>query len=429
MQVCNKCATLLLQLSSCQLYAVSVWGIKLTSDGILQVRMLGEFSMTWECKEICGGSKASDAQFTRLLQLLLHFRKEGIERTKLQSLLFDDSNSDDVHHLLRTVIYNTRKKLANSALPDATFIEFRDGRYYWTDAIPVEADTEKFEALCKAAAEEPDDDERLRKYMEAVSAYKGSFLPNQSRLAWVAAEESRYKTLFAKCVEEAAALLREKNDYDAIESLGYRASIVSPLNDWEFLMLESYVHTGRIREAQKLYENTFDLYQDKLGTLSLFDFTKQVDQFFEMSDSIYSDLNGIIGELRDDWKSGESAPGYYCAYPVFRGIYHIVRWRMSMPDYESDPYMFLCSVKKPRFRSSKEAELFEKNTDRARTAICEASSSDTAICRYCKGQFLGLILRGSEEVCKDLQKRIKSNFKREGGNGDVLSFEVKSLRQ
>ena len=148
-----------------------------------------------------------------------------------------------------------------------------------------------------------------------------------------------------------------------------------------------------------------------------------------MSDSIYSDLNGIIGELRDDWKSGESAPGYYCAYPVFRGIYHIVRWRMSTPDYESDPYMFLCSVKKPRFRSSKEAELFEKNTDRARTAICEASSSDTAICRYCKGQFLGLILRGSEEVCKDLQKRIKSNFKREGGNGDVLSFEVKSLRQ
>ena len=403
--------------------------MELASDGVLQVRMLGEFSMTWDGKEICGGSKSSDAQFTRLLQLLLYFRKEGIERTKLQSLLFDDSNSDDVHHLLRTVIYNTRKKLENSALPDANFIESRDGRYYWTDEIPVEIDTEKFEELCKAAAEETDDDERLRIYMEAVSAYKGSFLPNQSRLSWVAAEEYRFKNLFAKCVEEAAMLLREKNDYDGIESLGYKASIVSPLNDWEFLMLESYVHTGRIHEAQKLYENTFDIYQNKLGTLSLFDFTKQADQFFEMSDRMYSGLNDIIGELRDDWKSGESVHGYYCAYPVFRGIYHIVKWRMSMPGYDGDPYMILCTIKKARFSSSKEAEVFEKNTERAKRAICEASSNDTAICRYCKGQLLILLIRGSEDACRDLQKRIKKNFKKEGGNGDVLSFEVKPLRQ
>ena len=324
--------------------------MKLASDGILQVRMLGEFSMTWEGQEICGGSKASDAQFTRLLQLLLHFRKEGIERTKLQKLLFDDSNSDDVHHLLRTVMYNTRKKLEHSALPEANYIEFRNGRYYWTDEIPVETDTKKFEDLCRDAEEEQDDGEKLRKYMEAVSAYKGGFLPNQSRLSWVAAEENRYKNLFAKCVEEAAMLLREKNDYDGIESLGYKASILSPLNDWEFLMMESYIHTGRIHEAQKLYENTFDLYQNKLGTLSLFDFTKQADQFFEMSDRMYSNLNGIIGELRDDWKSGACAPGYYCAYPVFRGIYHIVKWRMSEPDYNADPYMILCSVEKPRFR-------------------------------------------------------------------------------
>ena len=401
----------------------------MTSNGVLQVRMLGEFSMTWEGNEICGGSKASDAQFTRLLQLLLHFRKEGIERTKLQKLLFDDSNSDDVHHLLRTVIYNTRKKLEKSPLPEANFIEFRDGRYYWTDEVPVDLDTEKFETLFREAAEEPDDDEKLRKYMEAVSAYKGSFLPNQSRLSWVAAEETRYKNLFAQCVQEAAVLLREKNDYDGIENLGYKASIVSPLNDWEFLMLESYVHTGRIHKAQKLYEDTFDLYQNKLGTLSLFDFTHQADQFFEMSDRIYSDLNSIIGELRDDWTSEESAHGYYCAYPVFRGIYHIVRWRMSKPGYDAHPYMILCTVKKPRFKSSKEAEAFEKNTDRAKRAICEASSSDTAICRYCKGQFLVLLLRGSEEASRDLQKQIKSIFKREGGKSDVLSFEAKSLRQ
>ena len=391
--------------------------------------MLGEFSMTWEGNEICGGSKASDAQFTRLLQLLLHFRKEGIERTKLQKLLFDDSNSDDVHHLLRTVIYNTRKKLEKSPLPEANFIEFRDGRYYWTDEVPVDLDTEKFETLFREAAEEPDDDEKLRKYIEAVSVYKGSFLPNQSRLSWVAAEEDRYNNIFAKCVEEAAMLLREKNDYDGIEALGHKASIVSPLNDWEFLMLESYIYTGRIHKAQQLYEDTFDLYQNKLGTLSLFDFTNQTNQFFEMSDRIYSDLDGILDELRDDSRAGDSESGYYCAFPVFRGIYHIVRWRMSMPDYYADPYLMLCSIKKPRFKSAKEAEAFEKNTERARNAICEETNSEAAICRYCRGQFLMLVIRGSENTCRDLQKRIKSNFKKKGGNSDLLSFEIRSLRE
>ena len=403
--------------------------MKETSNGVLRVRMLGEFSMTWEGEEICGGSKASDAQFTRLLQLLLHFRKEGIERTKLQKLLFDDSNSEDVHHLLRTVIYNTRKKLEHSPLPEANFIEFRNGRYYWTDEIPVEIDTEKFETLYREAAEEQDDDEKL-KYMAALPP--GDFIKvtgGAGNSMGDPNEGFRYKNLFAQCVEEAAVLLREKNDYDGIENLGYKASIVSPLNDWEFLMLESYVHTGRIHKAQKLYEDTFDLYQNKLGTLSLFDFTHQADQFFEMSDRIYSDLSGIIGELRDDWTSEESAHGYYCAYPVFRGIYHIVRWRMSKPGYDAHPYMILCTVKKPRFKSSKEAEAFEKNTDRAKRAICEASSNDTAICRYCKGQFLILLLRGSEEASRDLQKQIKSNFKKEGGKSDVLSFEAKSLRQ
>ena len=102
---------------------------------------------------------------------------------------------------------------------------------------------------------------------------------------------------------------------------------------------------------------------------------------------------------------------------------------MSKPGYDAHPYMILCTVKKPRFKSSKEAEAFEKNTDRAKRAICEASSSDTAICRYCKGQFLVLLLRGSEEASRDLQKQIKSNFKKEGGKSDVLSFEAKSLRQ
>ncbi len=394
-------------------------------DDVLKVRMLGEFSMTWNGQEICSGSKSSDAQFTRLLQLLLHNRKEGIERTKLQSLLFDDSNSDDVHHLLRTVMYNTRKKLRCSGLPDVQYIEFRQGRYYWTGEIPVQIDTEAFEELYAAAAEEKDEDLKLKKLMEAISAYKGNFLPNQTRLTWVAAEESRYKAIFEECVEEAAELLRKNSDYDGIEKLGRKASVACPLNDWEYLILEAYVFNGRIREAQDLYERTLDYYQKKLGIETVAERAEHVGRFLELSDRQYSDIGDIVRQLDEDRQPVRG--GYYCSYPVFLGIYRMLS--RSETVIASEPYLILCSVKRTHSRNERNIEKYERYTELAKGAICRAADSETVICRYCNGQFLIMLLSGSEESCRDLEDRIRSCYKKDGCSDELLSFSVSALER
>lgn len=392
-------------------------------EGILRVRMLGEFSMTWEGNEICTSSKSPDAQFTRLLQLLLHNRKEGVERTKLQTLLFDDSNSDDVHHLLRSVMYNARKKLEGSCLPDVKYIIFKDGRYYWTEEIPVRLDTEDFEELCAAAAAENDEDTKLKKCMAAIEVYKGGFLPNQTRLTWVAAEEYKYNDLFTRCVEDAAEILRNKKDYAGIERLGHRASVVCPLNEWEYLILEAYLFTGRMQEARDLHERTLDQYRKRLGSVAAAEYTDMMDQLLSRSEAAYQDLEDIAAIMR----SGQDGPGsdtgvYYCSFPVFYGIYHMTELAGDL--FVASPYLMLCNISRQGIRNMLDDDAFEKRSERAKRAILESAGNATAVCRYGKGQFLIMVLNGSSEVCSELKTRIIRKYRTKRNNENELTFSI-----
>ena len=54
---------------------------------ILEVRMLGGFSVRFQGKEIVD-SRQNAAQFGRLLQMLLFFHKDGVERQTLKEYLF-----------------------------------------------------------------------------------------------------------------------------------------------------------------------------------------------------------------------------------------------------------------------------------------------------------------------------------------------------
>ena len=94
---------------------------------VLYVRMLGGFSVRWNGKLIAGGSKASDSQYTSLLQILIHNREHGVTRDRLEELLFEDRDMSNVHHALQSVIYNSKKKLEKAGLPAANCIEQRKG--------------------------------------------------------------------------------------------------------------------------------------------------------------------------------------------------------------------------------------------------------------------------------------------------------------
>ena len=84
--------------------------------------------------------------------------------------------------MLRTILYNTRQRLEKEGLPADTYINSRDGSYYWTPEIPVREDAAEFERLYNEAEEETDPERKLALYLDTIHTYSGEFLPAQTRL-------------------------------------------------------------------------------------------------------------------------------------------------------------------------------------------------------------------------------------------------------
>jgi len=375
-------------------------------ENVLYVQMFGNFAMTWNGRLVAGGSRSSETQFAYLMQLLLHSGKNGIARDQLERILFEDRDIQDLHHAMRSVIYNAKKKLKNAGLPDVNYIEQKKGIYYWTGVVPVIEDAAELDRLYLAAEAEEDPQTKLKRYIEAVHCYTGEFLGLQAGTVWVAQEARRYRGIFCMCVEKAAELLRKKQDYLTMERLGLYAARINPLADWETITMEALVALGRDEDAGKLYDDTVELYFQEQGL-------RPSDRLMELMGRLgtqmghhYAVLDSIQEKLFEERE--EPYGGYLCSYPVFRGIYQMVERIMERGG--QSVYLMLCTVVDSKGNPMKEGPVLEELSERLGEAICQSVRRSDAVNKYGRGQYLVLLLNTTRENCRVLQKRINDHF-------------------
>ena len=375
-------------------------------ENVLYVKTFGGFSLTWNGNVIGAAPKERDSQITRLLEAVIHSGDEGFPRNELEEILFEDRFIEDVSHGLRTIVYNTKKRLQKEGLPAVNYIENRGGRYFWTDEVPVIEDAREFMRLFNEAEDEKDPDVRLRLYLDAVSCYTGDFLPVQTRMIWVAQQDSRYREVFSRCVDNAATLLRMNKDFNQLEHLGKYAARIQPLMDWEALTMEALISMGRDDEARRLYEETEEYYMDELGFKPSFSTMEmlerlggQLEHQYALLDEIQADLSGALLD----------APGgFMCSYPAFRGVYRMVE-RMTERGGQS-VYLMLCTIVDKKGAPIKAGTSLERLSQKLADAICHSVRRSDAICKYGKGQFLTLLINTTREDCSIVQKRINRHF-------------------
>ena len=377
-----------------------------TKPDILYVRMLGGFSIRWNGKLIAGGSKASESQLTSLLQILIHNRGHGVTRDRLEELLFEERDISNVHHMLQSVIYNTKKRLEKAGLPKANYIVQKKGVFYWTGEIPLLEDAAEFERLFREAEQTENPEERLALLLEATHWYTGEFLPNQTAVIWVAQEARRLKGLFCRCVEDAAELLRENQDFFQLEELGLYASRTDPLSDWETLIMEALVSLGRYDEARKVYEDTVQYYFNEQGLHPSKKMMLQLERLGEKMQHQHATLDFIQAELSG--QSDTEPGGYLCNYPVFTGIYRMIE-RMIERGGQS-VYLMLCTVIDGKGNPLREGPRLEEMVKRMGDAVRMSIRRGDAMCQYGKGQYLALLVNTTREDCSVVQKRINERF-------------------
>ena len=377
-----------------------------SKPNVLYVRMLGGFSLRWNGELLAGGSKANDSQLTSLLQILIHNRRQGVTRDRLEELLFEDRDMSNVHHALQSVIYNTKKKLKKAGIPAENCITQRKGVFFWTDAVPVVEDAEEFERYFHRAEKAADPDEALALYEEAAHWYTGEFLPNQTAVVWAAQEARRLKGLFCSCVERACLRLRENQDYFQMEELGQHAAKVDPLSDWETVTMEALVSLGRYEEARKLYDDTAQFYFNEQGLRPSRRMLEQLERLGAGLQHQHAALDVIQTELSglEDQHPG----GYLCSYPVFTGIYRMVE-RMLERGGQS-VYLMLCTIIDSKGNPMREGPMLEELTTRMGDAVRQSIRRGDAMCKYGKGQYLALLVNTTRENCNIVQKRINEHF-------------------
>ena len=372
----------------------------------LQVQMFGGFSMTWKGTRLAGASKTRESQFVYLMQLLLHYREKGVSRELLEEVLFGEREIDNIHNAMRSVIYNAKKKLQKACLPDVSYIVQKKGIYYWTEKIAVSEDSARFEELIQKAEKEEHSRTKLRYLLEACYLYRGEFLPQQAAVIWAAQEARRFRQMFFGAVEEAAELLRERQDWPCLKKLGTHAAAVSPFADWEVLIMEAYTSMGQYEEARKLYDDTVELYVQEQGVRPDGRLEKLLERLGKQMNHQYALLDAIQEDLAEGTEVREG--GYLCAYPEFRGIYHMVKRIMERGG--QSVYLMLCTIMDSRGRPMKEGTILEELAERLEVSICHSVRRGDTVCRYGRGQYLMLLVNTTRENCQAVQRRINEKF-------------------
>ena len=373
---------------------------------VLHMKTFGGFSLEWKGVQLLGGIKTRNSYFTNFMEAVLHSGKKGIGKKQLQDILFEDRDLSDAQHTMRIVIYDARKKLKSAGLPATEYFLSENGVIRWTDEIGIEEDAARMEQLYEAAEDEKDPDTRMQLYLEACRCYTGEFLPDQTRVIWVAQEDRRYQEIFCNCVNSAAALMRMNKDYNQLEMLGRHAVRVQPLAEWEPIIMEALIAMGRQDEARNFYEKTVDEYMEALGFRPSFSTIDLLDRLGAQMQHTHAMLDEIQLELTG---AGENlAGGYICSYPVFRGAYRLIE-RMTERGGLS-VYLMLCTIVDREGRIMKESEKLEQLTVKLGDAICHSVRHSDALCRYGTGQYLVLLINTSREDCDVVQKRINYHF-------------------
>ena len=115
---------------------------------ILQVRMLGGFSMVYQEKTLVF-DRNYISKSTQLLQILFLHLEKGIAKERLLEELYGRDDVENRNGSLNNTIFQLRKQLEAAGLPEGKYFYLKKGIYYWDSVIPVETDLSVFEKkLC-----------------------------------------------------------------------------------------------------------------------------------------------------------------------------------------------------------------------------------------------------------------------------------------
>ena len=200
-------------------------------DAHLQVRMLGEFSISLGGREITDSDNRSRKVWL-LLAYMIYCRGRGISQEELVDLLWgEEEGSSNPLNALKTMFHRVRSMLNQlDGAAGHVLIVRREGSYAWNPDVSFSFDVDDFESLCRSGGA-AEGDARLEFYQKALELYRGDFLPKLSSEPWVVPISAYFHNLYVQTVLDALPLLEERADREGAVALCRRAVEQEPYHE------------------------------------------------------------------------------------------------------------------------------------------------------------------------------------------------------
>ena len=279
----------------------------------LRIQMLGGFSLKLEDRELQDTDTRSKKAWTMLAYLIVH-RDQPVSQNRLIDLLWgNEPDSSNPENALRITMHRTRGLLEQLDPENGRgMIQRRKGGYQWNGGGRV--DCEEFESLCRQNSADPE--LRLKNLTDAISLYRGDFLPRQNGEVWVVPMASYLHNLFISAAREAVELLVQRSRTQEAIAVCRRCIALEPYHeDFCRELMQLLASVGDRRGAAEVYDRLSKRLFDDFG-ISPSEETRTVYRAAAHSpgERVLS-VDEVIGSLRE---ANPPTGALQCDYDYFR---------------------------------------------------------------------------------------------------------------
>ena len=371
---------------------------------ILKIKMLGGFSMLYNEQEFVLDRNLT-SKTTQLLQLLLLHKKTGIAKASLIEALYGREDVENRNGSLNNTIFRLRKQLKGSGLAEDNYVTITGGMCYWTGKIRTEVDCLEFEELIRAGDKAENLAEKMRLYEKACNIYTGEFLPDMIGEDWVAVQNAKDYNIYNKCMKTLLEYYQKEEKYEKVKRLAVKAEEIYPFDDWQIYHIDGLIAMGQYEEAMAVYERTERIFFEELGISP----SREIVKRFHYMGERMSQAECALEDIRQRLREKEEANGaYYCNYPSFVDIYHIISRMMERNGISV--FIMLCTI-----RGSQDTMFGADNRERHISEVLQDSIQSVLrrgdfYTRYNYGQYLIILSGIAQENCRKVSERIDRKF-------------------
>lgn len=155
------------------------------TDSPLYINMLGEFTLRYG-ENVISDQEGRSKKLWLLIEYLVTFRGKEISQNDLIDLLWPDDSNGNPANTLKTLVHRARTMVAGLEYENTkNIIIYRRGTYAWNDKLNMVVDLDVFEENIQNAGQKNISIEQKLEYLtNAISIYKGDFLPKVEMETW-----------------------------------------------------------------------------------------------------------------------------------------------------------------------------------------------------------------------------------------------------